>query len=218
MRGPVSIKRRLNLAARAPFSLVLMSERIRIGTAGWATPRQHAACFPTGGSILSRYSARLPAVEINTSFYRSHRASTWARWAQETPNGFAFAVKAPKAVTHEAKLRDVRPLLELFRDEIAHLGPRLEVVLFQLPPSLTFNPDIAATFLEAWRTLYDGFTALEPRHASWLDADELLIQHRVARVAADPPSVQAFAKPGGWRGLSYWRWHGSACGRSPSQF
>jgi uncharacterized protein YecE (DUF72 family) len=159
--------------------------------------------------VLTRYSARLGAAEINTSFYRSHRSSTWAGWAQQTPEGFSFAVKGPRVVTHERRMQNAGPRLEAFRSEIAHLGERLGVVLFQLPPSLAFDPDIAQSFFEVWRGLYDGLTALEPRHASWLEAEELLSRFQVARVAADPARTSAFAAPGGWRGFSYWRWHGS---------
>ena len=80
-----------------------------LGTAGWAVPKQHLPLFSAfaGGakqSHLGRYASRFSCVEINSSFHRPHRRATWERWAGATPDDFRFAVKAPKAVTHTAKL------------------------------------------------------------------------------------------------------------------
>jgi uncharacterized protein YecE (DUF72 family) len=179
---------------------------LRIGTAGWAIRREHQACFPGDGPHLSRYAARLNAVEINSSFYRPHRPQTYARWAKETPDGFAFSVKMPRAITHDAKLKDTRDALTRFLDECGALGGKLGCILIQLPPKLAFA---RSDFFAELRELYRGHAALEPRHASWFtsEADALLASHRIARVAADPP-IGPFA-PGGWRGFEYWRLHGS---------
>jgi len=179
---------------------------LRIGTAGWAIRREHQACFPGDGPHLSRYAARLNAVEINSSFYRPHRPQTYARWAKETPDGFAFSVKMPRAITHDAKLKDVRDALTRFLDECGALGGKLGCILIQLPPKLAFAQ---SDFFEELRARYRGRAALEPRHASWFtsEADALLASHHIARVAADP-AIGPFA-PGGWRGFEYWRLHGS---------
>jgi uncharacterized protein YecE (DUF72 family) len=179
---------------------------LRIGTAGWAIRREHATCFPGGGSHLSRYAAQLNAVEINSSFYRPHRPATYARWADETPEGFSFSVKMPRAITHEARLKNARDALTRFVSECGALGEKLGCILIQLPPSLAFAP---GDFFAELRALHHGPAAIEPRHASWFTdkADALLVAHRIARVAADPP-VGPFA-PGGWRGFEYWRLHGS---------
>jgi uncharacterized protein YecE (DUF72 family) len=179
---------------------------LRIGTAGWAIRREHQACFPGDGSHLARYGVRLNAVEINSSFYRPHRAATYARWARETPDGFAFSVKMPRAITHDAKLKGACEALTRFLDECGALGEKLGCILIQLPPKLAFAP---SDFFDQLRALYGGPAALEPRHASWFsdEAGALLTTYRIARVAADPP-IGAFA-PGGWRGFEYWRLHGS---------
>src|SRR3954470_6877514 len=79
---------------------------LRVGTAGWSIPKEHAGRFPEQGSHLARYSRRLPAVEINSSFYRPHRPTTYARWAAETPEGFEFSVKVPREITHTRRLVD----------------------------------------------------------------------------------------------------------------
>src|SRR3984957_19162317 len=77
---------------------------LRVGTAGWSVPSRYAAEIPAGGSHLERYARRFDAVEINSSFYRSHQRKTYERWAQSTPQGFRFSVKVPKAMTHDQRL------------------------------------------------------------------------------------------------------------------
>ena len=182
----------------------------RIGTAGWSIPRTSAQHFPTGGTGLERYAAILPAAEINTTFYRSHKPAIFERWARATPPNFKFAVKAPKTVTHERRLVDTDDLVRTFVAEIGPLGQKLGPVLIQLPPSLRFT-DEAAGFLGGWRELYEGPTVIEPRHATWFtaEADAQLVTARIARVAADPAVVPEASVPGGWRGLTYVRLHGS---------
>ena len=167
--------------------------------------------FPAEGSALERYAAVFDAVEINSSFYRSHRPATWERWAASVPAGFRFAVKLPRAATHEARLVGCGALLTRFADEVAGLGEKRGPVLVQLPPSLAFDAGVADGFFREVAAIVGGTVACEPRHPSWFeeDADALLVRHRVARVAADPARVPAAAWPGGWRGLTYARWHGS---------
>ncbi len=182
-----------------------------IGTAGWSIARNNAEAFPAEGSSLERYSRVFDAVEVNSSFHRSHRPSTWAKWAQSVPDGFRFAVKLPKTITHQAKLVDVATLIAPFAEEVRQLGSNLALLLVQLPPKLAFDADVVARFFEMLRHALDAAIACEPRHASWFEdsADDLLRDLRVARVAADPALGPVAAVPGGWPGLSYWRLHGS---------
>ncbi|UWZ83052.1 DUF72 domain-containing protein [Occallatibacter riparius] len=180
----------------------------RIGTAGWTLPAKPSA----EGSHLHHYAQTLNCVEINTTFYRPHRPATFARWAAETPPDFRFSVKAPKTITHEAKLRDPEPLLRAFLDQIGPIRPKLGPILFQLPPSLALDSALAADFLATVRELYPGDVALEPRHATWFSAesDTLLRLQAIARVAADPAKASEHAfDPGGDPNLAYYRLHGS---------
>src|SRR5690349_12428290 len=71
-------------------------ENVRVGCAGWSLPKEHADRFPAEGSHLERYAACFPAVEINSSFYKPHRPTTYARWAASVPPDFRFSVKVPK--------------------------------------------------------------------------------------------------------------------------
>jgi uncharacterized protein YecE (DUF72 family) len=183
---------------------------IRIGTAGWSVSRQVAERFPREGSALQRYAARFPVAEINSSFHRPHRASTWERWRDSVPDTFRFSVKLPKTVTHERKLVACEDLLDTFMSEAGALGDKLAVLLVQLPPKLAFEASAADAFFTALMGRCGAALACEPRNASWFtpEAEALLVEHRVCRVAADP-ACEGAGEPGGWRGLSYWRLHGS---------
>jgi uncharacterized protein YecE (DUF72 family) len=187
------------------------SGTVLIGTAGWTLPRESAGAFPEGSSHLERYSRVLRAVEINSTFHRPHRASTYARWAQSVPDDFRFCLKVPKTITHTARLRECEPLFDAFLAEASPLGTKLDCLLFQLPPSFALDEALAHAFFSFVRDRYPRSIACEPRHASWFEpeADRLLADLRIARVAADPAKVPAAAHPGGWNGLRYFRWHGS---------
>jgi uncharacterized protein YecE (DUF72 family) len=188
-----------------------MPSEVRIGTAGWAIPARDSNAFPTEGSALERYSARFDCTEINSSFHRSHRTATWARWAASVPDGFRFSCKLPKTITHERRLADCAGPLADALEEMGGLGARLAVLLVQLPPSLAFEGDTAAAFFTALRRLWQGDVACEPRHRSWLAAEAvaLMAGEGIARVAADPAKEPGFALAGGAGDLVYYRWHGS---------
>lgn len=188
-----------------------MTFDLRIGTAGWSIPSAVADRFPPPGAHLERYARRMNAAEINTSFYRPHRLSTWQRWAASTPPGFAFSVKLPKQLTHEQRLAEPGGVLDRFAAELAGLGGRLAVLLVQLPPKLGFDEPVADAFFAAVRDRFGVPLALEPRHADWFraDVDGWLAERRIARVAADPAQQAGAERPGGWRGLTYYRLHGS---------
>ena len=184
---------------------------VRIGTAGWALPAVVRGCFGEGASNLARYASRFDCVEINSSFHRRHRPSTWARWAESVPDGFRFSAKLPKTISHGQRLADCDALLAEFLDDVSGLGAKLAVILVQLPPSLAFDALVAPRFLAALAEGSDAQITFEPRHPSWFEPapDALLRDLRIARVAADPATVPAAAVPGGWSGLAYWRLHGS---------
>jgi uncharacterized protein YecE (DUF72 family) len=185
--------------------------RIFLGTAGWAVPRAVAALFPAEGSALERYAGRFHACEINSTFWRRHQPGTMERWREAVPRGFRFAVKLPRAITHERELRAARAPLRAFLDDVAALRDRLGPILVQLPPSLAFDRRRDNAFFRTLRSLHVGEVACEPRHASWFSkiADALLAAHGVARVAADPPRVPEADQPGGVPSLLYFRLHGS---------
>jgi len=187
------------------------SSLFRIGTAGWSIPKTCAAAFGGEGTHLQRYARVLPAVEIDTSFYRPHKPATYARWAASVPPGFRFAVKLPREITHVRKLAGTEEPLGRFLGEVQALGSTLGPLLVQLPPSLGFDESAVGCFFDSLRARFDGPVVCEPRHATWFtDAvDWLLSRVQIARVGADPARVPRAAVPGGWPGLTYRRLHGS---------
>jgi uncharacterized protein YecE (DUF72 family) len=182
-----------------------------IGCAGWSLPASERQRFPPEGSHLERYASVFPAVEINSSFHRPHRPATYARWSASVPPSFRFSVKVPKAITHALRLQRAEGLLETFLTEASGLGEKTGCFLVQLPPSLAFEPAVVEDFFAAFRSRSPVALACEPRHPSWFtsEADGLLAKLGVARVAADPARVPAAAESGGWRGMAYYRLHGS---------
>lgn len=186
-------------------------KRFYIGTAGWVIPPRSAERCAGVGTHLQRYAQVFRCAEINTTFYRRHEERTYARWARSTGPSFRFAVKVPRIITHELRLRGAAAVLDRFLEETSVLGSRRGPLLVQLPPSLEFDARIAARFFEVLRRRASDFVVCEPRHASWFspDADALLQRFEVGRVATDPTPIPGADRPGGWPGIVYYRLHGS---------
>lgn len=182
-----------------------------LGCAGWSLNRAVKPRFPAQGSHLERYASVFSAVEINSSFYRPHRRSTYRRWAASVPDAFRFSVKLPRTITHDHRLVAAVPLLDAFLAEVSGLGDRLGVLLAQLPPTLAFDAAQVEAFLRACRSRHFGALCIEPRHRSWFAtaAHEVLRKHGAGRVAADPALTEAAGVPGGDPSLCYLRLHGS---------
>lgn len=194
-----------------PMAAGSSSVPARVGTAGWAIPLAVRERFGEGANALGRYATRFDVAEINSSFHRPHRRSTYERWAGSVPDGFRFAVKLPKLVTHQRRLVDCAEPLARFAEEVAGLGNKRGPLLIQLPPSFAFDADLVGAFLGDLRAALGGVVVCEPRHPSWFaaEAGAWLAGREVARVAADPARVPEAAEPGGWNGLVYRRLHGS---------
>jgi uncharacterized protein YecE (DUF72 family) len=188
-----------------------MTGTARIGTAGWSIPKPYATAFAGEGSHLERYARHLPAVEINSSFYRPHRPSTYGRWTASVLPRFQFSVKLPRTITHDRRLADVGEPLQRFLGEVQELGSKLGPLLIQLPPSMRYEEARVDGFHAGLRARFHGQVVCEPRHETWFTdaADAKLAAFRVARVAADPAVVPRAAAPGGWPDLVYLRLHGS---------
>lgn len=168
-----------------------VSGLLHIGCAGWSIASSVQHNFPAQGTHLERYSRVLSAVEINSSFYRLHRAATYARWRDSVPESFRFSAKVPRSITHRLRLKNADAELREFLDAANNLQHKLGCLLVQLPPSLPFVSSIATDFFRQLRSSFAGDIALEPRHASWVgpEVDEMVDQFGIARVAADPPVV-----------------------------
>jgi uncharacterized protein YecE (DUF72 family) len=186
-------------------------DRIRVGLAGWSNPPEKRTVRGADQSHLSYYAQHFSCVEINSSFYRTHTAATYARWRDETPEQFRFSLKMPKSITHESHLKRCAGEVERFYDDITHLQPKLAAVLIQLPPTLEFDSRSVRAFFRRAPRLPATVVVCEPRHASWFTkaADDVLRDARVSRVAADPARYAGAELPAGMRRFAYFRWHGS---------
>lgn len=142
--------------------------RVLVGTSGWRYPPWRGTFYPPGlvqRRELEYLSRRVTSIEINGSFYSLQRPQSWLDWARQAPDGFVFAVKGPRFVTHMKQLRDVAtPVANFLASGVLGLGPALGPVLWQLPPRMRFDPERTAAFL-----------ALLPRSAS--DAARLAARH-----------------------------------------
>jgi uncharacterized protein YecE (DUF72 family) len=184
---------------------------IHVGCAGWNIPIQYSAHFESEGTHLERYSRTFNCCEINSSFYRPHKYSTWERWSASVPKDFRFSVKIPRTITHDAELKCGLEELTAFLKQVSLLGQKLGPLLVQLPPSGAFEQAIAKRFFVLLRNLHDGDVVLEGRHRTWFSgrADDLLKQFRIAGVAADPACVPLAGGPTGHGHVLYFRLHGS---------
>jgi uncharacterized protein YecE (DUF72 family) len=184
---------------------------IRVGTAGWSIPRAATSRFGSAGTHLERYSRRFDCAEINSSFHRPHAATTYAKWRASTPPAFRFAVKIPRAITHDLKLARAREPFITFLAQTDGLAEKRGPLLLQLPPSLNFEGPVVTRFLNMVRRVYAGPIVCEPRHATWFSplVASLLERFQISRVAADPPPVPEATTPAAWANVAYFRLHGS---------
>lgn len=144
------------------------------GTSGYSYAAWKGSFYPKdlpAEAMLAHYATRLPAVEINNTFYRMPRGNVLENWAAAVPDDFRFVIKASRRITHLQRLKEVAEPTGYLLDKVALLGDRLGAVLFQLPPNLPRDWDRLAAFLE----LLDGRVpaAFEFRHPSWFEADTI---------------------------------------------
>ena len=161
-------------------------------------PRRRSS--PGSARTSSATRAILPCAEINSSFHRPHALKVYERWAASTPPSFRFSVKLPRTITHEGELRRPGPLLDAFFAQISGLGEKLGALLVQLPPSQAFNSRVAGpSSRNCASDTRDRSSASRgtPRGSSRART-QMLVRHRVARVATDPSRIKAALHPAGW--------------------
>jgi uncharacterized protein YecE (DUF72 family) len=166
-----------------------------VGTSGYNYPEWKGSFYPQkmpAAKMLPYYAERLSTVEINYTFYRIPNQKILAGWSRETPEGFRLTLKAPKRITHIAKLKDCAELLQYFLKTAATLGPKLGAILFQLPPYLRKDLPVLDEFTSQ---LPQGVcAAFEFRHASWMDA-EVFARLRARNLALCVADSEKFATP-----------------------
>lgn len=143
--------------------------RVLIGTSGWHYESWRGPFFPKGLPIknqLQYYASQFETTELNGVFYRTPTPETVRNWRKQTGNGFAFAWKASKYITHWKRLSDrSSSSLELMEQRLSLLGEKLGPILFQLPPQFEIDADRLASFFKllSKRQRY----TFEFRHPSW---------------------------------------------------
>jgi uncharacterized protein YecE (DUF72 family) len=172
------------------------------GTSGFSYPAWRGTFYPEKlpeAKMLGFYAERLAAVEINNTFYRMPTPEMLARWAADVPEGFRFAIKSPRRITHEKRLADVADTVERLAATARELGDKLGPILFQLPPNMKKDLPRLEAFLA---TLPPGLqAAVEFRHESWF-ADDVYAALRARNAAlcvADSEDLSTpFEATAGW--------------------
>lgn len=167
---------------------------ILAGTSGYAYKEWKGSFYPDDlaeRGMLAHYAQRLPAVEVNNTFYRMPSAGLIERWCAQVPEGFRFVLKATRRITHaKGRLVEVADLVEHLMRVTAPLGARLGAHLFQLPPYARRDLEALAGFLAMLPA--GQRAAFEFRHHSWFDDEvyELLRRHDAALVIADGGKIE----------------------------
>ncbi len=188
-------------------------QTLRIGTSGYSYKEWRGAFYPPkikDAEMLAFYATRFAAVEINNTFYRMPAPAMLERWAQETPPGFTFALKAPQRITHHKRLADVAAEVSYFLSVASSLSAKLGPVLYQMPPYMKMDLGRLRAFLETLPA--HPRPAFEFRHESWIgpETEAILAEGGAALCIADTDDapVDAFAATAPWgylrlRRLSY---------------
>ena len=172
--------RQLNRSDRPPEN---PPQHIRIGCSGWQYKHWRGDFYPAElqtSRWFAHYALSFDTVEINNSFYRLPSAETFAKWREQAPSRFLYALKASRFLTHMKKLKDPEDPLARFFDNARQLGARLGPILYQLPPRWPLNLERFEIFL---RALPRGYRhTVEFREPSWYDQRvfDLLHRHNVA--------------------------------------
>jgi uncharacterized protein YecE (DUF72 family) len=177
-----------------------------IGTLGWPALPRAGACAVARGRDLRDYAAIFGAVEVNTTFYRTPTAPTFARWAERTPPGFRFALNLPEAICRQLPHGLAEDALHRFLDCAQQLGGKVALVVVHLPPQLFFSP-LAERALALLKAKVPIQLVCEPHDPSWQSpaADHFLSSCRIPRVGVVEGAGLCGRRPGGWRELEYLR-------------
>jgi uncharacterized protein YecE (DUF72 family) len=165
-------------------------QKIRIGSCAWSFEDWHGVFYPPDlpeSRWLEFYATHFPAVEVDSTFHAAPAEAMVRRWAETTPASFRFTCKLPRQITHICRLRDCAAELISFLRAIEPLGPKLQVILIQLPPSLTPADGKHALRKFLVQLPRDFRFAVEFRHGGWHRPQfiRLLEKYRICWVWAD---------------------------------
>jgi uncharacterized protein YecE (DUF72 family) len=130
--------------------ILALPGQVRIGISGWTYKPWRCVFYPQGlpqKKELAYAASLFPSIEINGTFYSLQRPSSFATWAEQTPDDFVFALKGSRFITHMLRLRNIeQPLANFFASGVLALGPKLGPILWQFPPNFQFKPDLLENF------------------------------------------------------------------------
>jgi uncharacterized protein YecE (DUF72 family) len=168
-----------------------MAGKAYIGTSGWNYKSWRDSFYgDTPQKQWLRFCAeRFTSIEVNGTFYRLQKKSTFKKWRDQIPDGFSFAIKGHRYVTHNKKLLDAEQPVIRCRESASPLGKRLAAVVWQLPAFLKKDIERLEKFVKILRGWKSTQHAIEFRHKSWFDDDvaESLKRYRVAVCMSDAP-------------------------------
>jgi uncharacterized protein YecE (DUF72 family) len=168
-----------------------MAGEAYIGTSGWnyKSWRKDFYGDTPQKQWLPFCAQHFTGIEVNGTFYRLQEKSTYKKWRNQTPEGFSFAIKGHRYVTHNKKLLDVEESVIRCRESASPLGERLTAVVWQLPAFLKKDAQRLEKFLRTLRHWKSTRHAIEFRHKSWFDDDvaKCLSGHCVAVCMSDAP-------------------------------
>ena len=148
-----------------------------VGTSGWTYQSWKGVFYSEdlpSAQFLEFYAKRFPTTEVNSSFYHLPKPATYEKWATQVPEGFIFAVKASRLMTHNKRLMEVEESWCVFLQNAQSLGPNLGPILFQFPASFRYDHARLGDFLKIARMVVPATDRLrlvfEFRHESWFPA------------------------------------------------
>lgn len=163
-----------------------MAGRIRIGVSGWRYPPWRGNFYPAKLQQARElwYAARqFPSIELNGSFYSLQRPSSYAKWEEDSPEGFVFAVKGGRYITHMLRLRNAQAAIaNFFASGLFELGDKLGPILWQFPPNLQFEPGLFEAFFRTLPKTTAAAAALATHRDARLAGRESLEPHRNCRM------------------------------------
>jgi uncharacterized protein YecE (DUF72 family) len=159
---------------------------VYIGTSGWSYKSWDAAFYPPElpkNKQFEFYASQFSTVEINATFYRLPTLKMVRGWRDKAPEGFVFAVKGSRFITHMKRLANLGSAVRKYFARIQALEKRVGVVLWQLPPNFHKDLERLSKFLQRLPKKYRH--AVEFRHFSWMEQDvfELLRRYDAAHVS-----------------------------------
>jgi uncharacterized protein YecE (DUF72 family) len=182
---------------------------IRVGTSGWSYAHWRGAFYPehlAKSRWFDFYVERFNTVEVNATFYRNFKDSTYKKWCDRVPRDFRYVLKVPQLISHRHKLHDTAELIADFKRSAQLLGNRLGLLLLQLPPNLPCQPQLLEAALKDFVT--PAIVAVELRGEHWLTEEVFTLLRKLGANYCNPDHPQHKLTSIVTGGTGYLRLHG----------